>query len=79
METAIALVGAALTLLGVLMAIAVTWGRIRQSLEGVLEAVDELNKRVMLGDSRTTALETTSEDHSERLDRLELPMFTKRR
>lgn len=85
MEVIVALVGAAGTGLLVLLGQAVAWGRIRQTLEHLQESTKEQLQLVrdMQGDQlresqRTTALETTAEDHGERLDRLEAPLFAKR-
>ncbi len=84
-ELIVALTGAGGSALLVLLAQAVTWGRVRQTLEHqaqaareTLELVQELRQAHVESAQRTTALETTAEDHDGRLDRLEAPLFYKR-
>ena len=85
LELIVSLVGAGGSALLVLLGQAVAWGRIRQTLEHLQETsketidlVRDMQRGQVSESQRTTALETTAEDHGERLDRLEAPLFAKR-
>ncbi len=73
-----ALVGAVGGGLVVLAGIAVAWGRVRQTLDYHDEASKETLILVRELQERMSVVETTSEDHDSRLDRLEAPLFRNR-
>lgn len=70
--------GLATTLLPLVLAVAVSYGRFKQVVSDLAEVVDKLDTKVQSGLEKLSSLETTSESHSERLDRLELPLFQRR-
>lgn len=73
-DNVIALTGIVLPAIAAL----ITAGKLMQVIKDLTAAARELRDATVELASRTTALETTTEAHSERLDRLELPLFDRR-
>ena len=77
-DVASLILGAAIPGLGFLLTIAVTWGRFSQSLKDLVAATHELRTAVVDLSTQATALESAVENHADRIDRLEAPLFAKR-
>lgn len=80
-EAVCAIVGAAVAVLTLLvsgLALAVAWGRGKQALEGLLEAVKTLNEQVQEGAQLNAVQDVRLEAHAEAIERLEDRTFAKR-
>lgn len=81
-EAVCAIVGAVVAVLTLLLsglAFAVAWGRGKQALEGLLEAVKELNRQVQDGAQQNAVQDVRLEQHAEAVERLESRVFAAKR
>lgn len=72
------LIGTLATLVPLILAVAVSWGRFKQVVTDLAGVVSKLDDKVSGGLERLATLEADSDAHGERLDRLELPLFRSR-
>jgi hypothetical protein len=73
------LVGTSMTLVPLLLAVAVSWGKFKQVVTDLAEVVGKLDDKVSAGLDRMARMETSSDEYGERLDRLEAPLFHPKR